>query len=643
EEYRQRSTNPDRTAIEADNTSVELSSSSFPKLTGLDLLCKDVASGKCSLIDESEEEDSEVTEKEALPSPPDLVRREALLKIRLDEYAQSLFLRATDTLPPREMVALELYFFDGLTIEDLASFFDRSSAEVDSALDKILEKVSLHLTREDLYTPGESRGLEIERYDLKLEEPHGITLLSHWVDAHPLLSKDPRLLSLCIQSEEEFAGFVNTERARLQEFLSAFFSKGSPFPVPALSQPARQLFASFVSERIPSLQEPSYDREIALLLGLPAEGTDRSDTRLSSKRYYSLVKELIGAGVVSGDISPNAPLTVSNGGLSIRNPLLVKDVVGPSLAHSNREKALRCRFPNLDLVNKDMPHYNAVCGLVGVKRNSTVETLRKRFLDLELLDTSLPDDYIPNNAASAYFSALYLTEEEIVANQDELIRRKWGNLDDVEEDALVASVCGIANRLEPLVKRAQKVLGSTPPDRHPLNYLPRESTRYGSSRFIEDPELRRENIKKLIGDSVGSLSRLTHENLKQVGGSKRIAVLAEAENNLLDIAKRCVAGEYLSPLRPQETPLHLPNGKIHYFYHADVVGIEQALKNLAALLLEIKEAEGEIEASSGLLNAFRLSSGGVLRPVLKGHTFSRAVDEVLRVGLRPDQKASEAL
>ena len=589
-----------------------------PELAGLELLAHDLITGDDTFGADSPEEE-ELEEQPESSLPPTAERRR--------EYAEGLYRSGIDTLTPRERVALELYFFDGLSLTDLGLVFSKTAPQIDQALDLIVGKVASTLTKPDRVSAGEAVGLLIERESMRLNEPHGVTLLRHWVETIPSLRIEPRLLALIVHSAEVFEGIA---APTVRPILAPLFGPGKALEIEKLPEATKGCFKAFIRPRFKGFSVPTYDPKLAILLGLPEDSQSGSATQFSLTRFNPLVRELIRAKQLSPIAPPETPLTVSYGGLSLRHPLLCDDVFMNEQAADNRLRVLKHRFPHLDAVYKEMPEYNAVCGLLELPRNSTIEAIRKELLRLNVVSPLLPSSYTPEYGKSAHFNRRYVSQDDLRSNQDELIRRRWANLDDVEEDALIATVCRVPNRLKELVERAAEALGSVAPSRHPLNYLPKEPTRYGNPTYVPNEKLRDENLTQMIGSAVIHLDNLTLEFLEKFGGPKRLSKTVGATDNLTEIANACAAKGYLPSLRPPNTPIHRSNGQLSFFLQAEVVTEPIAIQNLLALFAELEQQHGKLEPDQTLVRAISLATAGRLKVFKHGHTFRRAVDKLRR-------------
>lgn len=464
--------------------------------------------------------------------------RELEREIRLQEYVNETIRALFDELEQHDRMIAELYYLQGFDAEEIAAILGSSPQLVQQSTVALRDYWLERHTCDQLTSPANTIRRDIDRTDLRLNETHGVTLLANLLTSFPNLRRSAELLNLVADSHEFFESFLSSKRPEICLYREQVLPKtGVDWNV--LGRETKNLLKELVTVPYPQPEEVRYDPTVARFLGVQNKTTQRGEFAELDAQFLAAC---IRRGFYSGRVHHDSPLAVRYGskdsGRHVRNPLTRGEVVEPALAQMNALTLLRRTFPNLDSIKVSTPGYFIAVSMLGLPSNAPVSTVRHRFVEAGVLSGTLPSDYTPTMATSAYFDARCVPRD-LEANRDEMIRRRWANIDDPENDSYMSVALGVRDTVEALTHRAAKTLGKVIPDNHPFKYNERLDSRYFDLTYVSAEE-REFNLCKAFRDTFGTLTNLTFETAVSRAGIPRLARILNLNRESFTLIKATV-------------------------------------------------------------------------------------------------------
>lgn len=465
--------------------------------------------------------------------------RELERELRFQEYVNETIRAIFDDLEPTDRLIAELYYLQGFDVQEIALVACKPEQTVRENIAQTREVWLTGHQSMTLCSLGNQIRREIDRQDLRLNETQGVTLLSHLLKTYPRLRQSTDLLNLVADSREFFANFLASERPEVRAFRDRILTKNG-IDWSLLGRKTRALLGDLVTLRYPEPEDVRFEPILGTFLGVARHTTQQGRFAELDARF---LEACIRRGFYSGKVHEKSALIVQYGsparGRRVRNPLTRADVVDPDLAWENSVTLLRRTFPNLDSIRVETPGIFVAASILGVSKEASISTLRRAFVVRNVLSGRLPPNHTPPMATSPYFD-WRCTPEDLEANRDALIRRRWANLDDPECDEYLALALGVPNTIEDLTRRAAKALGTVIPDRHPFKYNERLDSRYFDDLRYVTTEQREFNLAKAFQDTFGSLEQFTFEAATEKVGIRQLSRLLGIERESYRLIREVV-------------------------------------------------------------------------------------------------------
>lgn len=462
--------------------------------------------------------------------------RELSHAFRLEDYNQAHRARILELASEQFQIPFVLYFFNGLRAEEIALLTGLSQAVVEQGLQAAIRSITQLRAEEKFWSPGEAIAREIDRDDLKLKECEGITLCKDLMQRYPSLRESPEILCVLSDGLPFFNQLLEEDTPNELESLRAAVSGPSgELALELLPSLLRQLIINQILHEAPTPESfrylPEYEKLLPTALRASSVGP--------MERTEILLKKFLELGIYNSKVSPASPLSCSwrgdGSGPFILNPLLRAEFVGTEQARDNREKLAGKLFKNLDVVLARNSHYGAICSMLDLPPRSPIADVQRAMISQGLLRGVLPEGYFPSAVGSAYFDAAIVGQAQARENAESYVRRRWGHLDDVEPDKVIAAALGVKNGYVALLNRVAPIFGTSIPDRHPLNYRPRGVTNYVAQGSHLTAEQRAANLRKALEDTFGTMENVTLKGINARVGVRQLAAMLDVKPGVKEI------------------------------------------------------------------------------------------------------------